>query len=158
VTFWNFLLMGAATAVCILASGRSSLALFTVGFIGLFVFSGVGNGSTYKMIPAIYRAKALASVGAGSAVAVDTEAALLRARRIAGAAIGIISAVGALGGLLINLAFRESFAAANSGVPAFYGFLACYVVCAAITHLVYQRRTRLTVPERPARTPAYVGV
>jgi MFS transporter, NNP family, nitrate/nitrite transporter len=162
VTFWNFLLMAAATAVCILASGTSSLVLFTVGFVGLFVFSGVGNGSTYKMIPAIFRAKALASVGTGSRAdsraGADSEAALLRARRIAGAAIGIISAVGALGGLLINLAFRQSFAATNSGVPAFYGFLACYLVCAAITYLVYQRRTRMVESDRPARTPAFAGV
>jgi len=153
VTFWNFLLMGVATLVCVLASNTSSLALFTTGFIALFVLSGVGNGSTYKMIPAIFRAKALAAIDAGE----NAEAAMLRARRIGGAAIGIISAVGALGGLLINMAFRESFAVAKSGVPAFYGFLAFYVVCAAVTYAVYLRGAK-AVADSPAGAPAYAGV
>ncbi|WP_051342932.1 nitrate/nitrite transporter [Pseudonocardia spinosispora] len=153
VTFWNFLLMGMATLVCILASGSKSLALFTIGFIALFVFSGLGNGSTYKMIPAIFRAKALAEIDAGE----SSETALLRARRISGAAIGIISAVGALGGLLINLAFRQSFAVAKSGVPAFYGFLAFYVLCAAVTYVVYLRKVR-TVAEPSGAAMAYASV
>jgi NNP family nitrate/nitrite transporter-like MFS transporter len=149
VSFWNFMFMGVATLVCILASGSSSLALFTVGFIALFVFSGLGNGSTYKMIPAIFRAKALAEIDAGA----DAQVAMAWARRVGGAAIGIISAVGALGGLLINLAFRQSFAVAKSGVPAFYGFLAFYLVCAVLTYLVYLRRTQ-TASDVPAGSPA----
>lgn len=153
VTFWNFVAMGAATVVCILASGARSLALFTLGFIALFVFSGLGNGSTYKMIPAIFRAKALAAIDAGA----DPDAAMPRARRISGAAIGIISAVGALGGVLINMAFRQSFAVANSGVPAFWGFLAFYLVCAVVTYLVYQRRARAE-QDSPAAVPAYASV
>ncbi len=154
VTFWNFVAMAAATIVCIVASGADSLALFTVGFIGLFVFSGIGNGSTYKMIPAIFRQKALAAIDAGS----PAEAELLRARRISGAAIGMISAVGALGGLLINLAFRQSFAATKSGVPAFYGFLAFYMVCVAVTYLVYLRRQRAEVAAPDGARPMYARV
>jgi MFS transporter, NNP family, nitrate/nitrite transporter len=46
---------------------------------------------------------------------------LLHCRRVAGAAIGLISAVGTLGGLLINLEFRQSFVSTSSGVTAFYG-------------------------------------
>ncbi|HEY2205274.1 MAG TPA: nitrate/nitrite transporter [Pseudonocardia sp.] len=153
VTFWNFLLMGVATLVCILASGTSSLALFTLGFIALFVLSGVGNGSTYKMIPAIFRSKALAAIEAGE----QRESALLRARRVGGAAIGIISAVGALGGLLINLAFRQSFAVAKSGVPAFWSFLVFYLVCAGMTYAIYLRKQRAESAQR-AGEPAYAGV
>jgi NNP family nitrate/nitrite transporter-like MFS transporter len=154
VTFWNFLLMGVSTLVCILASGSKSLALFTVGFILLFVFSGIGNGSTYKMIPAIFRAKALTSIDAG----VDPDAALLAARRVGGAAIGLIAAVGAMGGLLINLAFRQSFAATKSGTPAFWGFLVFYVVCALITYAVYLRKAKGETAGSPAEAQAYAGV
>lgn len=50
--------MGAATAVLIAASMAKSLALFTVAFVVLFVLTGLGNGSTYKMIPGIFQAKA----------------------------------------------------------------------------------------------------
>ncbi|MCU1607439.1 MAG: Major facilitator superfamily 1 (Nitrate/nitrite transporter), partial [Modestobacter sp.] len=42
-------------AVVLVASQVQSLALFLVGFVLLFVLSGIGNGSTYKMIPAVFR-------------------------------------------------------------------------------------------------------
>jgi NNP family nitrate/nitrite transporter-like MFS transporter len=149
VTFWNFLAMVAATAVIIGASAVDSLALFTTGFVLLFVLTGIGNGSTYKMIPAIFRGRADAAVAGGA----DPDAALLRARRVSGAVIGIAGAVGALGGLFINLAFRQSFLTAQTGDPAYWSFLAFYVVCAAVTFAVYLRPA-------PAASPrvALVGV
>lgn len=137
VTFWNFLAMGVCTLVCVLASGTGSLGLFVAGFIGLFLFAGIGNGSTYKMIPAIFRRTALLRVAEEGESRAE---ALVWARRVSGAAIGLISAVGALGGLLINLAFRQSFQDAGSGVPAFWVFLAFYAVCAGVTWAVYLRQ------------------
>ena len=64
---------------------------------------------------------------------------MLRARRLSGAVIGIAGAVGALGGVFINLAFRESFLTAKSGDPAFWSFLAYYLVCVAVTYVVFLR-------------------
>ena len=55
-TFWNFAVMAIAAAAVLVASGQRSLALFYAGFIALFALSGLGNGSAYKMIPAIFRA------------------------------------------------------------------------------------------------------
>jgi NNP family nitrate/nitrite transporter-like MFS transporter len=69
----------------------------------------------------------------------------MRARRISGAAIGIIGAVGALGGVLINMAFRQSFLTAKTGDPAFWAFIAFYVVCIAVTYVVYLRPAPLDV-------------
>jgi NNP family nitrate/nitrite transporter-like MFS transporter len=135
VTFWNFLGMIAATAVVIAASATDSLTLFTVGFVLLFVLTGLGNGSTYTMIPAIFRGQARVAIAEGA----DERTALLRARRISGAVIGIAGAVGALGGLFINLAFRQAFLSGHSGDPAYWSFLAYYVLCAAVTHAVYLR-------------------
>src|SRR6185437_15042108 len=57
-TLGSFLAMAAAAAIVLAASQEQSLSLFFVGFTALFAFSGIGNGSTYKMIPAIFRAKA----------------------------------------------------------------------------------------------------
>jgi NNP family nitrate/nitrite transporter-like MFS transporter len=136
VTFVNFALMALCAAVLVVAGDMRSLVLYTVGFIALFVFSGVGNGSTYKMIPAIYRAKALVEIASG----VDEHTALLRGRRLSGALIGVAGAIGALGGVGINLAFRQSFAAAKSGTPAVVGFLVFYAVCFAVTWAVYLRQ------------------
>ncbi|MER5636306.1 nitrate/nitrite transporter [Kitasatospora sp. NPDC002227] len=145
ITFGNFGAMAAAGAVVTCASALRSLPVFLVGFVALFVFAGLGNGSTYKMIPGVFDAQAQDRIAAGESPA----AATARARRVSGAAIGVIGAVGALGGLLINLAFRESFLTAHSGAPAFAAFLVAYAVCAALTWAVYLRRPSAVVAEQP---------
>ncbi|MFF3251884.1 nitrate/nitrite transporter [Actinacidiphila glaucinigra] len=139
ITLWNFLAMAAATAVIVLASAQKSLALFSVAFVALFILTGLGNGSTYKMIPGIYAAKA-------AAMGLTGEAAASYGRRLSGAAMGLIGAVGALGGLGINLAFRQSFLTGGTGTPAFVTFLAVYAACFVVTWAVYLRR--------PAPAPA----
>ncbi|WP_431959625.1 nitrate/nitrite transporter [Actinacidiphila sp. bgisy160] len=139
ITLWNFLAMAAATAVIVLASAQKSLTLFSAAFVALFILTGLGNGSTYKMIPGIYAAKAAAKGLTG-------EAAAAYGRRLSGAAMGLIGAVGALGGLGINLAFRQSFLTRGTGTPAFVAFLAVYAVCFVVTWAVYLRR--------PAPAPA----
>ncbi|HKN56226.1 MAG TPA: nitrate/nitrite transporter [Amycolatopsis sp.] len=144
VTFATFVGMAAATVVLILASTSKSLSLFTIAFIVLFVLAGIGNGSTYKMIPAIFRAKARAAISSGAEEAAE----LLKARRLSGALIGLAGAIGALGGLGINLAFRQSFADAHSGVPAFVGFLIFYGLCFAVTWTVYLRKPAEQPSER----------
>jgi MFS transporter, NNP family, nitrate/nitrite transporter len=136
VTFYNFIAMGVAAGVVLAASAMDSLSLYTIGFVLLFVFSGIGNGSTYKMIPAIFRGQARVAIETDGA---EPEPAYLRARRLSGAVIGIAGAVGALGGLFINLAFRQSFMTAQSGDPAFWSFLAFYMVCIVVTYVVYLR-------------------
>ncbi len=60
ITLWNFVAMAAATAILVVASMEKSLPLFVTVFVVLFVLSGLGNGSTYKMIPGIFQTKALA--------------------------------------------------------------------------------------------------
>ena len=133
ITLWNYVAMAAATSVIIVASMQKSLALFTTAFIALFILSGLGNGSTFKMIPGIFHNKALAKGLTG-----DEAAAY--GRRLSGASMGLIGAVGALGGLGINLAFRQSFLTVGSGTGAFVAFLAFYGVCFAVTWAVYLRR------------------
>lgn len=134
ITLWNYVAMAAATSVVIVASMRESLPLFTTAFIALFVLSGLGNGSTFKMIPGIFHAKALAK-------GLEGEEAAAYGRRLSGASMGLIGAVGALGGLGINLAFRQSFLSVGSGTGAFVAFLAFYGLCFAVTWAVYLRRT-----------------
>ena len=74
------------------ASGATMVA-FVVGFIALFVLSGIGNGSAYKMIPSIFEAK---SKSMDHLSAVERSAWSLR---MSGALIGIAGAIGALGGV-----------------------------------------------------------
>ncbi|RZS80028.1 NNP family nitrate/nitrite transporter-like MFS transporter [Motilibacter rhizosphaerae] len=135
VTLVNFFAMGVSAAVVLAASKQHSLPVFLIGFIALFVFSGVGNGSTYKMIPAIFRAKANAEMAAGSPrAAADT-----LFRRRSGALIGIAGAIGAFGGVLVNLAFRQSFLDTKTGDRAYIAFIAFYAVCFVVTWAVYVR-------------------
>src|ERR687884_255255 len=42
VTFWNFVAMAVGAGIVLMASSRHSLALYIVGFIALFLFSGIG--------------------------------------------------------------------------------------------------------------------
>lgn len=147
ITLWNYVGMAAATAVIIVASMRESLPLFTAAFIALFVLTGLGNGSTYKMIPGIFHAKALAK-------GLDGEEAAAYGRRLSGASMGLIGAVGALGGLGINLAFRQSFLTVGSGTGAFVAFLAFYGLCFVVTWAVYLRRPAVTETDATPATEA----
>ena len=125
VTFWNFVAMAAGASIVLLASQLRSLPLYLVGFIALFIFSGIGNGSTYKMIPRIFSVKHPGD---------DHEA-----RRLSGAVIGIAGAIGAFGGVLVNLAFRQSFLTYQTADAAYIAFIAFYALCVLVTWAVYLR-------------------
>jgi NNP family nitrate/nitrite transporter-like MFS transporter len=127
--------MALAASVVLAASLQKSLALFYVGFIALFVLSGIGNGSVYKMIPAIFRSKGQLRVAVGA----DPGTAGHDSRRMANAVIGIAGAAGAAGGVLINIAFRQSFLAYGTGDAAYAGFIAFYAICVCLTWSVYLR-------------------
>ncbi|MEU3727842.1 nitrate/nitrite transporter [Streptomyces sp. NPDC033538] len=150
ITLWNFVAMAAATAVLVAAGMAESLGLFVTVFVVLFVLSGLGNGSTFKMIPGIFQNRALAKGLTG-------EDAVAYGRRLSGASMGLIGAVGALGGVAINLAFRQSFLSVGSGTGAFVAFLAYYAVCFAVTWAVYLRRPAARTPDGPAPRTTRLG-
>ncbi|MFI9525464.1 nitrate/nitrite transporter [Micromonospora rosaria] len=143
VTFWNFVAMAAGAGLVLYAARDRSFALYLVGFLALFVFSGVGNGSTYKMIPAIFRARAAASVAQGRR---DPEAAERWTRRMTGSLIGIAGAVGAFGGVLVNVAFRQSFLSSSTADAAYLAFIGWYALCFVVTWVVYLRPGRHRLP------------
>jgi NNP family nitrate/nitrite transporter-like MFS transporter len=118
-----------------------SFAGFLTMFLILFVTTGVGNGSTFRMIPAIFRSEKLRAVdGIGSAA----EAQALKAARIESAAVlGFTSAIGACGGYLIPRTFGASIKATGGPHLALALFLAFYVTCLALTWWYYMRRSFL---------------
>lgn len=138
VTFWNFLAMGAATVGVLYFVNVKDFSGFLAMFLILFITAGIGNGSTYRMIPSIFREESFQKAkGAGEA----GRAAALRIASIeAAAAIGFIGAVGACGGYLIPRSFGASIAATGNTQLAFEGFLAYYVVCVAVTWWFYLRK------------------
>jgi NNP family nitrate/nitrite transporter-like MFS transporter len=135
VTFWNFIAMAAATGLVLAAADSDSIPLFTLAFTVLFALTGIGNGSVYKMIPAIFHAEATTRRQAGA----DPAREVFQARRLASALVGIAGAVGAFGGVLVQVAFRESFLANGNANGAYVAFLAFYAVCAALTWALYMR-------------------
>ncbi|HLL65845.1 MAG TPA: nitrate/nitrite transporter [Micromonosporaceae bacterium] len=136
VTFWNFVAMAIGASTVLAASMQRSLPVYIIGFVLLFIFSGIGNGSTYKMIPAIFRAKSTTVVAEGA----DPRKAEHEARRLSGALIGIAGAIGAFGGVLVNLAFRQSFLETKTGDSAYVAFIAFYALCFVVTWAVYLRK------------------
>jgi NNP family nitrate/nitrite transporter-like MFS transporter len=147
VTCWNFAAMAVGAGLVLLASDQHSLPLFVSGFIALFVLSGIGNGSTYKMIPALFAAKAAAAVASGA----DPDAAERTSQRRATAVIGVAGAIGAFGGVLVNLAIRQSFLDSHNGNAAYLAFLAGYAVCLVLTWVVYLSPTRRHGKDLPSR-------
>ncbi|MCW2629821.1 nitrate/nitrite transporter [Mycobacterium sp.] len=144
ITLYAFVAMALAAGVLVIAGTRDDatkgavsggiMTAYVVGFVALFIISGIGNGSVYKMIPAIFAGKSLHLPEKTS-----VEAAAW-ARSMSGALIGIAGAIGALGGVGINLVLRASYAGdAKSATMAFWVFLGFYLVCVALTWFVYVR-------------------
>jgi NNP family nitrate/nitrite transporter-like MFS transporter len=140
VTFWNFALMLAAAVGVSRAIGLQSFPLFLAMFLVLFVTTGVGNGSTFRMIPVIFRTQALRDAADGQEA---LERALARARRESAAVLGFSSAIGALGGYFIPRAFGASIKATGGAQGAMALFVGYYVVCLGLTWWHYRRRSFL---------------
>jgi NNP family nitrate/nitrite transporter-like MFS transporter len=119
---------------------------YVAGFIGLFVLSGIGNGSVYKMIPAIFE------VRSHSLQVSETERRQW-SRSMAGALIGLTGAIGALGGVGVNLALRQSYLSNGTATAAFWAFAVFYVAASILTWAIYVRRP-LHAPAPAAPEPA----
>ena len=143
VTLWTFvglavagvLVTVAARADDTTAGAATGLQLTGLigGFVLLFILSGIGNGSVYKMIPVLFESKSASLVG-------PTVERTAWSRSMAGALIGIAGAIGALGGVLINLGLRASYQGANhSATAAFVVFTLFYVAAAVLTKVRYRR-------------------
>jgi MFS transporter, NNP family, nitrate/nitrite transporter len=140
VTFWNFVAMGAATLGVIYFVDIKSFPGFLTMFLTLFVTTGIGNGSTFRMIPSIFREEKLRTVGASA----ESRAAALKASGIESAAVlGFTSAIGACGGYLIPRSFGASIAVTGGPHLALEIFLLFYISCIAMTWWFYLRKSFL---------------
>ena len=130
--------------------------------MAIFLLAGMGNGSTYRMIPSIF-----AELGRKEAAenGLEPKQTALNFKRQAAAVIGIAGAIGAFGGFLIQVVFREASLGVSAAVkaaatpaeklsvaqsmadwsiPALYVFLAAYVVFAGMTWFFYLRKSFAT--------------
>ncbi|KSW15276.1 MFS transporter [Cellulomonas sp. B6] len=128
VTVAAFAVMAVGTVSAILALRAGSFPLFFGSFLLLFLATGAGNGSVYRMIPAVFRHGATDDADRGR-----------RAKAAAGC-IGIAGAVGAVGGFLVPRGFAASTTATGGIEAALWVIVATYAVMAATTWVVYARR------------------
>jgi NNP family nitrate/nitrite transporter-like MFS transporter len=111
-----------------------AFAGFFASFMVLFFASGVGNASTFQMIPAIMR-KEVARLEPQLSPADQIK----QAEKESAAITGFTSAIAAYGAFFIPKSFGFSISATGGAEAALYGFLAFYVSCLAITWWVYAR-------------------
>jgi NNP family nitrate/nitrite transporter-like MFS transporter len=139
ITLWVFIAMSLGVVGILYAIGMkgnpASFTIFFASFLFLFAASGVGNASTFQMIPAIMRkeiARLEPALGAADRVRQsDKEAAAI---------IGFTSAIAAYGAFFIPTSFGASITATGGAAAALYTFLAFYVSCIAMTWWFYTRR------------------
>lgn len=158
VTLAVFVGMAVFTALGMVGVSNHSFALFFAAYMVIFLLAGMGNGSTYRMIPVIFGALGRRAAAARGA---DPEQTRVAFKRQAAAVIGIAGAIGAFGGFLIQVAFRQASLGVTAAVKAAEGpaeklavaqqhadwslgalwvFLGAYAVLAVVTWAWYLRR------------------
>ncbi len=121
---------------------------FFACFILLFFASGVGNASTFQMIPAIMRKEVPRLM---PALAAPEQ--LKQVEKESAAITGFTSAIAAYGAFFIPKSFGLSIANTGGASAALIGFLVFYVSCLAITWWVYARPGGLLFDVENKRAP-----
>ncbi|HTQ82311.1 MAG TPA: NarK family nitrate/nitrite MFS transporter, partial [Pseudolabrys sp.] len=138
VTFWVFALMIAAVAGVLYFLGIKDQPGAFWGFFAMFMLlffaTGVGNASTFQMIPAIMRVE-MPRLEPGLAVSARQRQAEMESAAI----IGFTSAVAAYGAFFIPKAYGTSISLTGGPEMALWGFLVFYITCIAITWGFYTR-------------------
>ncbi|KVP74533.1 NarK family nitrate/nitrite MFS transporter [Burkholderia ubonensis] len=142
VTLWTFAgMIGAVAGViaCLPSAGNAgNFAGFLALFVALFALTGIGNGSTFRMIPVIFLTERQHAAQGGTEA--DRRQAVVDAGRESAAVLGFAGAIGAYGGFFIPKTFGTSLDWTGSAVPALACFIAFYATCVAITWWFYARR------------------
>jgi NNP family nitrate/nitrite transporter-like MFS transporter len=104
-------------------------------FVFMFFVTGVGNASTFQMIPVIMRQEVPRLMPELNATETTRQA-----EKESAAIVGFTSAIAAYGAFFIPKSFGSSIAATGTPVAALWGFLIFYASCAALTWFVYTRK------------------
>jgi NNP family nitrate/nitrite transporter-like MFS transporter len=138
VTLWTFLAMMLAAGALLWSLEQHSLPLFLGTFLVLFVTTGVGNGSTFRMIPTVFREFHLGRAPKDEDAAVAV--ALATARHESAAVVGFTAAIGALGGYFVPRLLGASIKTTGGPGFAIACFLIFYSTCLLTTWWCYLRR------------------
>jgi len=144
VTLWNFLAMSLALiGVIYFVSHKADPGAFT-GFFAMFMIlffcSGVGNGSTFRMIPIIFRNRKLSSLRSVAPGSPTHSAAIATANKESSTIIGWVSAMAAYGAFFVPKSYGTSISLTGSPLAALFTFLAFYATCVFVTWRFYARK------------------
>ena len=153
VTFWVFVGMMLGALGVIYSLEISSWWTFLGMFIFMFFVTGVGNASTFQMIPNIMRQEVPRLMPALSA-----EATRRQAEKESAAIVGFTSAIAAYGAFFIPKSFGSAITITGSPTPALWGFFLFYASCTALTWWAYTRKGGLLHDIERGRAPAQPAV
>jgi NNP family nitrate/nitrite transporter-like MFS transporter len=142
VTFWVFvvLVIGVVGVLYFLPTGGTggSFAGFFAAFLVLFLATGIGNGSTFRMIPVIFLTeRSREAAGKGTEA---EEQAVRDGNKEAAAVLGFSGAIGAYGGFFIPKSYGTSISMFGGPEQALYAFIVFYLTCVVTTWWFYSRR------------------
>ncbi len=135
VTFWVFVAMMAGVGGVLYGLEMQSFPIFFASFLALFCATGIGNASTFQMIPAIM-GKELQRLIPDA----DAESRQRQVEKEAAAITGFTSAIAAFGAFFIPKSYGTSIAMTGGPQAALYCFIAFYVTCVLVTWWFYFRR------------------
>jgi NNP family nitrate/nitrite transporter-like MFS transporter len=139
VTFWVFLMMmfGVAGVLYFLGIKDQPNAFwgFFAMFLLLFFATGVGNASTFQMIPNIMRKEIPRLMPK-----LEKDEQLRQAEKESAAITGFTSAIAAFGAFFIPKSYGSSIALTGGVEAALWGFFVFYITCVLITWTIYTRR------------------
>ncbi|MEX2523844.1 MAG: NarK family nitrate/nitrite MFS transporter [Gammaproteobacteria bacterium] len=139
VTFWVFVTMIAAVVGVLFFLGIREQPGAFWGFFAMFMLlffaTGVGNASTFQMIPIIFRNEV-----ARLMPELNEQEQVRQGDKESAATIGFTSAIAAYGAFFIPKAYGTSINLSGGAEYALYGFIGFYVICLFLTWWYYTRR------------------
>ncbi len=142
VTLWNFIVMAIAvmgvTVFLPSAGNEGQFSGFFVCFLVLFLTTGIGNGSTFRMIPVIFLTEAMRGVDKHDPAAVAN--ANKEGNTLGAATLGFTAAMAAYGGFFIPKSYGSSIALTGTPNAALWCFAVFYAVCIVVTWWYYARK------------------
>jgi NNP family nitrate/nitrite transporter-like MFS transporter len=139
VTLWTFLVMILAVIGVLFFLGikdqPGAFWGFFAMFMVLFFATGVGNASTFQMIPVIFRNEIPRLMPD-----LSPEAQTRQAEKESAATIGFTSAIAAYGAFVIPKAYGTSIDLTGGAEAALYMFVCFYALCVAMTWFYYTRK------------------
>ena len=135
VTFWNYIVMVLAVFAVMYflpsETHEGSFVGYFISFMVLFITTGIGNGSTFTMIPVIFRT----FHDRREPEKAGTEELFIEIRKESAAVVGFTSAVAAYGAFFIPKMFGSGLGVDGT----FMALIVFYIICIVLTWWYYSR-------------------